>query len=319
MDVINSFFSNVKDKLTNPYFGTLIIVLLLHHWELIFGIFNFDAGNTLTDKIQFVETYIDENLTWGTFLWDALSALGFMLLGYMIVVGTRSFVLFIEHWVMPAVTGKVVHKNVVRRTEYNDVVKEREEYFDQYEEQRKQVREFSKAIDEQTFLIKEKDESLINQSARISETTNQIESLNSKLERVRAELKSIKSTNEQLENSNRNLKFEKERFLARLEGFQKIFYSEENVGFYQQIDKFPPEVTKKVSELIDENSWDLFLKVARFYLFGGTSDDDSINEMARRGLVFKDGDINFRALTPLGDLIYSYRDVLGNPDLYKIY
>ena len=315
MDVINSFFSNVKDKLTNPYFGTLIIVLLLHHWELLFGIFNFDVDNTLTDKIQFVETYINENITWGTFLWDALSALGFMLIGYLIVVGTRSLVLFIEHWVMPAVTGKVVHKNVVRRTEYDDVVKEREQYFDQYEEQRKQVREFSRTIDVQTSQIKEKDESLINQSARISETTNQIESLNSKLERVRAELKTIKSTNEQLENSNRNLELGVERSLTRLEGYHRLFYSDENVGFYNHINNFPPEVLKKVRELIDENSWDLFIKVASFYSKGGTTDDASINAMNRKGLVFKDDDISRRGLTPLGEIIYRYRDVLQNIDL----
>ena len=83
---------------------------------------------------------------------------------------------------MPFVTGKVVHKNVVRRTEYNEVVKEREDYFDQYEEQRKQVRDFSKTIDEQTEQIKQKNENLIDQSTKISDTTAEIQLLNSKLE-----------------------------------------------------------------------------------------------------------------------------------------
>ena len=60
MEVVNSFFSNIKDKLTNPYFGTLIIVLIIHHWDLIFGVFNFDEGFTLDKKLEFINNYITE-------------------------------------------------------------------------------------------------------------------------------------------------------------------------------------------------------------------------------------------------------------------
>lgn len=54
MDAINSFFSNIKDKLTNPFFGTLIIVLIFQHWELWFAVFNFDEDCTLTDRLYFM-------------------------------------------------------------------------------------------------------------------------------------------------------------------------------------------------------------------------------------------------------------------------
>lgn len=104
MEVVNSFFSNIKDKLTNPYFGTLIIVLIIHHWELIFGVFNFGEEFTLDKKLEFVKNYIVNNITWKSFLWDALQALLYMLIGYLIVVLTRSIVLFIEFGLMPFIT-----------------------------------------------------------------------------------------------------------------------------------------------------------------------------------------------------------------------
>ncbi len=135
MEVINSFFSNIKDKFTNPFFGTLIIVLIIHHWELWYAILNFDDGFNLNQKIEFIEKYISENLTFQSFLWDIAQAFIYMFIGYLIVVFTRSMVLWVEFGLMPLITGKVVNKNVVRRSEYEEVVKEREEYFDQYEEQ----------------------------------------------------------------------------------------------------------------------------------------------------------------------------------------
>ena len=164
MEVINSFFSNIKDKLTNPFFGTLIIVLLIHHWQLWYAVFNFDQDCTLNDKISFIKNYSIVNLTFWKITYDIAQAIFLMLLGYLIIIGTRSLVLWIEFGLMPSITGRIVNKDVVRRTEYNDVVKEREQYFDQYEEQRKNVRIFSKTIDEQTEQIKQKDKDLFKQS-----------------------------------------------------------------------------------------------------------------------------------------------------------
>lgn len=156
MEVINSFFNNIKDKLTNPFFGTLILVLIIHHWELFFGVFNFDKTYTLDNKLEFVKDYITNNITLFSIIWDIVHALIYMLLGYLMIVFTRSQVLWVEYWLMPLITGKIISKSVVRKSDYDDVVKEREQYFDQYEEQRNNVRKFSKAIDEQYWIFRGK-------------------------------------------------------------------------------------------------------------------------------------------------------------------
>lgn len=115
MEVINSFFSNIKDKLTNPYFGTLILVLIFHHWELLYVIFNFDENLTLDNKLDFIHNYISANITLSSVCWDALLALIFMFSGYLIIVLTRSIVLWIEFWLMPFITGKIVNKMSLKK------------------------------------------------------------------------------------------------------------------------------------------------------------------------------------------------------------
>ena len=307
MEVINSFFSNIKDKLTNPFFGTLILVLFLHHWELIFGIFNFDKDWTLDNKLVFIESYIATNITLISFLWDALLAFIYMFVGYLIVVLTRSLVMWVEFWLMPFITGKIVHKNVVKKSEYDEVVKEREQYFDQYEEQRKNVRSFSKTIDEQTEQIKVKDKNLLKQSEDISRTVSTLDSTVKKLEKAQADNGVKNSQIKQLEISLAQLQIEYEIGSEKLTLFEHLFLDEENQKFYSSIDKFPPEIKNKVLELKNENRWNAFLSLGHFFLHGGTLGGELLTEMINRGLAFERG--KRESLTPVGRIIYHHKKI----------
>lgn len=50
MKIFESFVDNIKQKTTNPFFGTLILVWLVRNWELIYTLFNFDKDWLLSDK-----------------------------------------------------------------------------------------------------------------------------------------------------------------------------------------------------------------------------------------------------------------------------
>ena len=308
MEVINSFFKNVKDKLTNPYFGTLILVLLFHHWELLYSIFNFDDRLCLNAKLKSINKYISTNITFESVMYDALWALILMLAGYLIIVITRSIVLWVEFWLMPLITGKIINKNVVEKDKYDNVVKEREEYFDQYEVQRKNVRTFSKTIDEQTEQIKEKDKALLEQTKTISVTVKEIELTKSSLEKA---LKDASSKAIRIESLNKSLtenKTQKDYIVNKVNKFELLYFSEENRDFYSSIDKFPPEVITKLRELKKDNRLKAFLEVGRFYEFGGTMGGEIITEMINRELVL-DRSPSIE-LSPVGKIIFEYRKVL---------
>lgn len=310
MEVVNSFFSNIKDKLTNPYFGTLIVVLIIHHWELIFGIFNFDEGFTLDKKIEFVKNYSLNNITWKSFLWDALQALFYMLIGYLIVVLTRSIVLFIEFGLMPFITGKIVNKNVVRRTEYEEVVKEREQYFDQYEEQRENVRNFSRTIDAQTEQIKEKDKNLLEQSNSISKALKELDLSQKRLAKSVDENNERSKIIERLENSiaqHDNLS----KFCSKkLMEFRNLFFGKENESFYSSVDKFPPQIINKVNQLKKANDWNEFLQLGDFYKNGGSMGGKTLTKMINYGLASARETTD--DLTPIGEIIYQNKNVFDN-------
>jgi hypothetical protein len=260
MEIINSFFGNIKDKLTNPYFGTLILVLLFNHWELIYVIFNFDNGLILENKLTFIENYITENLTFLSVFFDALWALVFMLSGYLIIVLTRSIVLWVEFWLMPFITGKIINKNVVRRNEYDKVVKEREDYFDRYEVQRENVRTFSKTIDEQTEQIKQKHKDLLKNYKTISET---VEELDMTKDRLHRSVKNAEDKTQKLEfsdNTIAELKRNNEYTTDKLKRFEHLFFDKKNQSFYSSIEKFPLEVSEKLNELKKDNRLNAFIK-----------------------------------------------------------
>lgn len=313
MEVINSFFNNIKDKLTNPFFGTLILVLLIDHWELWYSIFNFDADCTLNDKISHIKTYSEINLTFLLFTLNVLQAILFMSLGYLIIVGTRSLVMWVEFGLMPYITRLIVNKNVVRKTEYDQVVKEREEYFDMYEEQRKNVRIFSKAIDEQTEQIKQKDQNLLEQSDKITKTIRELDVTKNTLTRNETEISNKTKIVSELENSIENFKLEDEFKSKQLSEFGTLFFGENSASYYSSPNQFPIEILQKVKELKDEKMWQIFLAVANFLTNGGTIGGESINEMMNKKLVVERG--RHEELSAIGKIIWYHRNIFaGNND-----
>ncbi len=312
MEVINSFFSNIKDKLTNPFFGTLIIVLLIDHWELWYTVFQFDDNFTRVDKVNFIETYVSNNITLLSFLWDIAQAVFYMFLGYLVVVGTRSLVMWIEFYLMPLITRKIINKNVVRKEEYDKAVKEREEYFDQYEEQRENVRKFSKTIDEQTEQIKVKDDQLLQQSETLSST---IRDLDLTKERWGKSQKDIEERQKQIEVLTKNVNHFENQYnfeLKRTKKYRNLFFGNENIDFYNSTLKFPPEVINKVKELKNDNKWKAFLSLGSFFEFGGSIGGELLTEMVNREILFERGDRE--EFTPVGNIIWHNRQIFENDD-----
>ena len=118
-----------------------------------------------------------------------------------------------------------------------------------------------------------------------------------------------------------NINKEKEKNLndtyERLRKFQNLFFGKENEEFYSSIDKFPPEIINKVKELKQAEKWELFLAVARFYEQGGSIGGEAVTEMINFDLVF-DRDSR-EELKPIGKIIWKYRKILDDNDLYDIY
>jgi hypothetical protein len=276
-------------------------------------VFNFDDNCTLSDKLVTIEILIAAEFTWVNIIEDISWALGITLISYMVIVLTRTLSLFIEFKVMPWITGKIVSKNVVLKSVYDEVVSERDEYSEKYEEQRKNVRLLSKNFDEQVEQIKEKDTDIIDKTNKVSKLNQNIEAERQKLQNSESELQSFKAKGAQLQASLDITQQNLDNSLADLKQFGTLFFEGDNKLFWDSIDRFPPIVLNKVSELKSMGKWTTFLSVGKFIESGGSIDGAALTEMAEFGLVSEK--YSRERLTALGEIIWNFRSKFDTYDL----
>jgi len=314
MDYLNSFFQNIKDKLSNPFFGTLILILIIHHWELWYSLFNFDPNYSRNAKVSLIRNLAEHELTMENVINDIVYASAISLLGYLIVIVTRSLSMAIEFRLMPFLTGKIINKNVVLKSTHDETVSERDEYAEKYEEQRKNVRLLSKNYDDQIEQIKNKDAELAKAMESISKITRDFNSSEEKLQNREHELKKSLNTVSHLESETQKQKDNLTIILNDLTEFRNLFFNDKNRPFWNSLYKFPPLIIDKVKELKEANKWDKFLKVASFIEGGGTISATEIKEIEVFGIVVKGDGESFKKLTPVGEIIFKNRSILNDLD-----
>ena len=57
-DILDSLQSNIKQKTTNPFLGTLILVWIIHNWKYVLTFFNFGSW-TIEAKIAYLSQLFD--------------------------------------------------------------------------------------------------------------------------------------------------------------------------------------------------------------------------------------------------------------------
>ena len=125
---VNSLLDNFKEKVTNPFFGTFIVVWLIRNWDLVYTLFNFEEKTSLYNKKKFIsEYYVGKNLFW-EFITNFAISLGLLIIGYVFVIISRMIVNVVYHNIIPYFNSKFVSKLVVSKNRFDTVKKDRDEY-----------------------------------------------------------------------------------------------------------------------------------------------------------------------------------------------
>lgn len=310
MEYFNSFFQNIKDKLTNPFFGTLIIVLILHHPQFWYSLFNFDDGVNLRQKIVYLREIGYREFSYETITDDILCALSFVFLGYFIIVGTRALSMWIEYCVMPYITKKIVSKNLVSRTEYNEVVKERDEYSEKYEDQRKTVRNMSKDYDTIS-------EEANNKNSQINHLQHEITTLNNKVAAEKSTANRFRTSFDALEKEKSELDSKYEILNNRFELLNSdnskllnLFFGGVNTEHFNDAKKLPASIREMVKEMKNDGMWDVFLEVCMYFFKGGSISPEVLIRMKEYGVVISDSKGN-EHLSAIGKILWSYQKLFS--------
>lgn len=117
-DFFVSFKDNLKGKLTNPFFGTLIGVWIVHNYKFVYTIFNFRSSTGLDDRLTFIGTYLES----GNFLPNLFLCIGVafivLVVSYLFLSTSRLIVQFFEKQVFPLMYKLTDKGTVVLKSDY---------------------------------------------------------------------------------------------------------------------------------------------------------------------------------------------------------
>jgi len=118
-DAISSFWSNIKTKSTNPFFGTLILVWIGRNWEIIYSIFTFDSFLTRPKRIEVIQGYLMEGDFWWNLTENVLITFGIIIISYVLINLTRAITNLFENRVTPRIYELTSPSRIVQKKDYD--------------------------------------------------------------------------------------------------------------------------------------------------------------------------------------------------------
>jgi hypothetical protein len=126
-DIFLSFRDNFKEKTTNPFLGTYIIIWITRNWDLVYSLFNFDKKHDLEYKIAFIKKHYEINSFLEGILWNIGWTFCVIIITYLLLNISRAIINLYEKQLKPWIYKLTDSKSIVLKTTYERVRNERDE------------------------------------------------------------------------------------------------------------------------------------------------------------------------------------------------
>jgi|GEM_PF-3283626 hypothetical protein len=126
-DLFISFKDHIKEKTTNPFFGTLIVVWTINHWRFVYSLFTFDNSATLAQRLTIIEKYFALETIWSYLVYPILLTFLVIIGSYTLVNVSRLIINLFEKRVTPYVYKFTDSNSIVLKKDYLKLQKELEE------------------------------------------------------------------------------------------------------------------------------------------------------------------------------------------------
>ena len=187
VDTAENIYKNVKDKLSNPFFATVVGVWIVRNWELVYTLFNFDPSYTLACKKAFIFNYYSDRLFWDEFLKTFGYSIFFFISGLALFILSKAIILFVQERIIPHTEKLVSSKLVIAKAKYDQVLNDRDLYFNKLNSERDTVVQTEKLNETLKNQLQISEETIVTLNKTIEskevQSKTQIES-NSKLESI---------------------------------------------------------------------------------------------------------------------------------------
>ncbi|MDX9882347.1 MAG: hypothetical protein RBS73_09795 [Prolixibacteraceae bacterium] len=147
-EVLLSTKKSIGDKIKSPFFGTLIIVFLIHNWRLLYAPFHFPDNYSLEEKIKYISAFLDG--------WSLLYKLGTSILWTMLALVLSYFLLALSRYLhnlyrnrlIPYINSISSFNENVPKEYYENVVKDRDQFIEWHEKLKLSKIELEKEIED---------------------------------------------------------------------------------------------------------------------------------------------------------------------------
>jgi hypothetical protein len=117
-DSLNSILGNIKERTTNPFLGTLIVVWVVHNWRLVYSIFYFDRTFKLEQRLGYINRYFNDNPFLSNLLWVVVMTVFVLLFTYFMLSISRLITDTQERIVVPMISKWTDGSSVVLKSDY---------------------------------------------------------------------------------------------------------------------------------------------------------------------------------------------------------
>lgn len=126
-EIKTDFLENVKSKLKNTFLSTFIFAFLIHNWQLLFILFNFEKEYRLSHKIFILEKYIKEEITLKSLVAIAVCSIGFIVFIMFFNLISKALFDFYNETILPKITNFFENNKVPTKLEFDNLKNENTE------------------------------------------------------------------------------------------------------------------------------------------------------------------------------------------------
>jgi hypothetical protein len=137
-DFFVSFKENFRQKTTNPFFGTLIVVWIVRNWQAIYSLFTFEDNKTLAQRIWILQSYFQPEGFFINLLFCITISIVVLIISYLLLNLSRLIINFYEKKITPWVYQVTDKNSVVLKTDYQKLQKEIENLEKRLEQEREE-------------------------------------------------------------------------------------------------------------------------------------------------------------------------------------
>lgn len=121
-DIFDSFKDNIKERTTNPFLGTLIIVWILNNWKLVYSLLYFDSKFTLTERLLYITNYFQHTSFIANMLFSIFVTIGVLIITYILLGVSRVIANLYHKILIPWIYYITDKSSIVEKSEYNTLL-----------------------------------------------------------------------------------------------------------------------------------------------------------------------------------------------------